>query len=60
MNFLFTEFLTAKPWLEIFGKAKALSFSKFLYRFTKNAKNWMPSKEQKKNIFWNLDFGPNY
>ena len=63
MNFLFTDFLTTKFWLKISGKnleklLKALLFSKFLYRFAKNAKDWMPSKKQKK--IWNLDFGSNY
>ena len=63
MNFCFTDFLTAKFWPKIIGEylkklLKVLPFSKFLYRFAKNAKNWMPSKKQK-NIFWNLDFRPN-
>ena len=64
MNFLFTDFLTSKFLLQLFGEylkklLKALPFFKFLYRFAKNAKNWMPPKKQK-NIFLNLDFGPNY
>ena len=64
MNFLFTDFFTAKFWLKIFGEyleklLKVLPFSRFLYQFAKNAKNWMPSKKQK-HIFRNLDFGPNY
>ena len=61
MNFLLAGFLTAKFWLKISGKnleklLKALPFSKFLYRFAKNAKNWIPSKKQKKDFlkfrFW--------
>ena len=44
MNFLFTDFLTAKFWRKIFGERlkkllKVLLFSEFLYRFAKNAKN---------------------
>ena len=44
MNFLFTDFLTTKSPLKIFGEylkklLKVLPFSKFLYRFAKNAKN---------------------
>ena len=53
MNFPFTGFLTAKFWLKIFGEyskeiLKVLPFSKFLNWFAKNAKNWKPSKKQKK------------
>ena len=59
MNFLFTDFFTAKFWLKIFGEylkklLEVLPYSRFLYQFAKNAKNWMPSKKQK-HIFWNLD-----
>ena len=44
MNFLFTDFLTAKFWLKKFGEClekllKVLPFSKFFYSFAKNAKN---------------------
>ena len=65
MNFLFTDFLKTKFWLKIFGEywkklLKVLSVSKFLYRFAKNAKNWMPSKKLKIITFGNIDSGPNY
>ena len=44
MNFLFTDFVTAKFWLKIFDEYlkklfKVLPFSKFLYQFVKNNKN---------------------
>ena len=61
MNLLFSDFLTAKFCLKIFGEylkklLKVLPISKFLYRFAKNAKNWMPSKKARKHFlkfrFW--------